>query len=67
MNKNSRLVSKIINSEIPDMPDSLDKSERIFLVLFIIVFTLAFVRTYPTIFLGFGLFDELEWILSLHF
>jgi sterol desaturase/sphingolipid hydroxylase (fatty acid hydroxylase superfamily) len=64
--KNTGLF-KIFNSEIPDISSNWAWLERLFLVGFILVFTLAFVRTYPTIFLGFGLGDEYAWRLIFSF
>ena len=67
MNNNKNLIYKLFNSEIPDISDSWAWMERLFLAGFILVFTLIFVRTYPTIFLGFGLGDEYNWGLIFSF
>ncbi|MEH6450515.1 MAG: sterol desaturase family protein [Oleispira sp.] len=67
MNNNKNLIYKLFNSEIPDISDSWVWMERLFLAGFILVFTLIFVRTYPTIFLGFGLGDEYDWGLIFSF
>ena len=60
-------IHKLINSEIPDFPDSLGWLERLFLFGFILVFTFVFIQTYPTIFLGFGLGDDFGWELIISF
>lgn len=62
-----RLARFTINHELADVDDRWAPLERLFLVGFIIAFTLVFVRTYPTIFLGFGIGDEFEWSLILSF
>lgn len=52
---------RLVNTEIPDLPNKIGWAERTFLVGFIILFSFTFVQTYPTVFLGFGLGDEFEW------
>ncbi len=67
MIKHNSWLHRVFDAEIPDVPDRFGKLERLFLVSFIVVFTLSFIRTYPTIFLGFGLGDEYDWSLILSF
>lgn len=67
MMKRNGWLHMSLSKEIPDIPDRFGKFERLFLVSFIIVFTLIFIRTYPAIFLGFGLGDEYDWSLILSF
>lgn len=65
--RNQSWLYRLVNSEIPDIPDRFGWMERLFLVGFIILFTFIFVQTYPTIFLGFGLGDEFDWSLIFSF
>jgi len=67
MIKRNSWLHRLLNAEIPDIPDRFGKFERLFLVGFIVMFTFIFIRTYPTIFLGFGLGDEYDWSLILSF
>ena len=67
MIKRNSWLHRLLNAEIPDIPDRFGKFERLFLVGFIVMFTFLFIRTYPTIFLGFGLGDEYDWSLILSF
>ena len=67
MMKRNSWLHTLLSKEIPDIPDRFGKLERLFLISFIIMFTLIFIRTYPTIFLGFGLGDEYDWSLIFSF
>lgn len=64
---NKNWAYKLVNSEIPDIADKWSWLERLYLAVFILIFTLTFIQTYPTIFLGFGLGDEYSWDLIYSF
>jgi len=62
-----KIADWVLNREIPHIDDKWGGLERVFLVGFIVLFSIAFVQYYPGVFLGFGLGDEYVWDMIVGF